>query len=244
MARPQPVLLLPPSEGKALGGDGPGWAAGTMADRGLDRHRRVVLAAARAEGATARRAPTLPAIERYTGVLYRELDWPSLPAAARARGAVQVRTLSGLWGLVAPGDPIPHYRLKASARLGDLGNLATWWRPRLARPLAELTSGRVVWDLLPIEHARMTTWAEGGPTAPAQRITVRFVDRRGATVSHWNKLLKGALVRWVLTEQPASAGDLTGFDHPLGYRLDTAASELSGPLATVVLREGGGTGRP
>ncbi len=239
MASPQPVLLLPPSEGKAAGGHGPGWAAGTMVDRGLDRHRRVVLAAARAEGATPRRAPTLPAIERYTGVLYRELDWPSLPAAARARGVVQVRIVSGLWGLVAPGDPIPHYRLKASARLGDLGTLATWWRPRLARPLAELTAGRVVWDLLPIEHARMTTWDERGSSAPRQRITVRFVDRRGATVSHWNKLLKGALVRWVLTEQPSFASDLVGFDHPFGYRFDEGASDLSGPVAAVVLREGG-----
>ncbi len=239
MASPQPVLLLPPSEGKATGGDGPGWAAGTMADRGLDRHRRVVLSAARAAGVTPRRAPTRPAIERYTGVLYRELDWPSLAAAARARGGEQVRTFSGLWGLVAPGDPIPHYKLKASARLGDLGNLAAWWRPRLARPLAELTAGRVVWDLLPIEHARMATWPEGGPWAPSQRITVRFVDRGGATVSHWNKLLKGALVRWVLTEQPSSAADLAGFDHPLGYRFDDGASDLSGPVAAVVLREGG-----
>jgi cytoplasmic iron level regulating protein YaaA (DUF328/UPF0246 family) len=181
----------------------------------------------------------MPAIERYTGVLYRELDWPSLPAAARARGAEQVRIASGLWGLVAPGDPIPHYRLKASARLGDLGPLATWWRPRLAVHLAELTAGRVVWDLLPIEHSRMVTWPEGGPTAPLQRVSVRFVDRRGATVNHWNKLLKGALVRWVLTERPASAAALAYFEHPLGYRLDPDASVLAGPLAAVVLREGG-----
>lgn len=231
------MLLLPPSEGKALGGDGPSWAAGTMADRGLDRHRRIVLATARSAGATARRGPTLPAMERYTGVLYRELDWASLPAAARSRGDAQVRILSGLWGLVAPTDPIPHYRLKASARLGDLGGLAGWWRPRLAPVLDDLTAGRVVWDLLPIEHARMAAWTDHGPTAPAQRITVRFVDSSGKTVSHWNKLLKGALVRWVLTARPADAAALAGFEHPLGYRLDEAASVLDGPIATAVLRE-------
>jgi cytoplasmic iron level regulating protein YaaA (DUF328/UPF0246 family) len=208
-----------------------------MADRALDRHRKLVLAAARSAGATPRRAPTRPAIERYTGVLYRELDWPSLPAAARRRGAAQVRIASGLWGLVAPPDPIPHYRLKASASLDGLGTLATWWRPRLAPTLAQLTAGRVVWDLLPIEHAKMATWPDGGAAAPAQRITVRFADSAGKTVSHWNKLLKGALVRWVLTEQPAGAADLVGFDHPLGYRFDPAASSLDGPVAAVVLRE-------
>jgi hypothetical protein len=97
-----------------------------------------------------------------------------------------------------------------------------------------------VWDLLPIEHAKMATWppvgAEGGP---AQRVIVRFVDRQGATVSHWNKLLKGALVRWVLTQQPRSAADLASFEHPLGYRLDPGASDLVGPSATAVLREQG-----
>jgi cytoplasmic iron level regulating protein YaaA (DUF328/UPF0246 family) len=231
------VLLLPPSEGKALGGDGPPWAAGTMADPGLDRHRRTVLAAARAAGATPRRgSATMPAIERYTGVLYRELDWPSLSAAARQRGADQVRIASGLWGLVAPSDPIPHYKLKASAKLGDLGTLAAWWRPRLAPVLAERTAGRVVWDLLPIEHRRMAAWDDPA-VVPAQRVVVRFVDPGGQTISHWNKLLKGAVVRWVLEAQPRSAADLAGFEHPLGHRLDPAASsDLDGPVATAVLR--------
>src|SRR3546814_9281919 len=73
----------------------------------------------------------MPAIERYTGVLYGELDWASLPRAARGRGADQVRIVSGLWGLVAPLDPIPHYKLKMSASLPDIGRLSTWWRPRL-----------------------------------------------------------------------------------------------------------------
>ena len=79
-----------------------------------------------------RRARTLPAMERYTGVLYQELAWPTLSAAARRRGDVQVRTVSGLWGLVAPADPIPPYRLKMSASLDGLGRLSTWWRPRLS----------------------------------------------------------------------------------------------------------------
>ena len=56
-----------------------------------------------------------------------------------------------------------------------------------------------MWDLLPNEHAAAMDWAAG---APARRVTVRFLDAEGRTVSHWNKLLKGSLVRWLLTEQP------------------------------------------
>lgn len=234
MPKPQPLVLLPPSEGKAGGGTGPAWAAGTMADAALDRHRRTVLRAAVSAGAVARRAPTRRAMERYTGVLYRELDWSSLPAPARRRGNEQVRVVSGLWGLVAPADPIPAYRLKMSAAVGDLGRLSTWWRPRLAPTLRERVAGATVWDLLPIEHEAAMDWAA---CAPARRITVRFVDAEGRTVSHWNKLLKGALVRWLLTEQPAGPEALPAFDHPLGYRFDPGASTLDGPLAAVVLRQ-------
>jgi cytoplasmic iron level regulating protein YaaA (DUF328/UPF0246 family) len=230
---PQPVILLPPSEGKAPGGTGPGWVAGTMADRGLDRPRRDVLRAARDAGVVAPRAPTVPAMQRYTGVLYQELAWSTLPSPARRRGDAQVRIVSGLWGLVAPRDPIPAYRLKMSASLTGVGRLSTWWRPRVAPVLAGLTEGRVVWDLLPNEHEAAMDWAS---CAPVRRVTVRFLDAEGRTVSHWNKLLKGSLVRWLLTERPAGPEALASFRHPLGYRFDPRASSLEGDVAAVVLR--------
>ena len=235
MAVPQPVILLPPSESKAPGGSGPGWRTGTMADGRLDRSRREVLRAARAVQATPRRAATRPAMERYTGVLYKELSWATLPAAVRRRGDGQVRTVSGLWGLVAPADPIPPYRLKMSASLDGHGRLSTWWRPRLTAVLAPLTAGALVWDLLPIEHEAAMDWAA---LSPARRVTVRFLDAEGRTVSHWNKLLKGSLVRWLLAEQPPGPEALVDFRHPLGHRFDEQASSLSGPTATVVLRAG------
>lgn len=234
MPKPQPLILLPPSEGKAPGGDGPAWAVGTMADRTLDQHRRATVREAVRAGAVARRGPTLPAMQRYTGVLYRELAWSSLPVAARRRGADEVRIVSGLWGLVAPTDPIPAYRLQMSARLEPLGRLAPWWRPRLLTTLAERSAGAVVWDLLPQEHAAAVDWSA---CAPERRITVRFVDRSDRYVSHWNKLLKGSLVRWLLTDRPPGPETLRDFDHPLGYRFDAGASSLEGPVATVVLRQ-------
>src|SRR5688500_11828449 len=206
-----------------------------MADAALDRHRRLVLRAAVAAGAVRRRAPTRPAIERYTGVLYKELDWPSLPAAARRRGAGAVLTVSGLWGVVAPPDPIPHYKLKMSASVPPLAKLSTWWRPALTDALAGHLRGRVVWDLLPIEHA--AAWVPASVPA-RRRITVRFVDRRGATVSHWNKLLKGALVRRLLLEPVTDPRELAGWQHPLGYRLDLRASDLDADeVAPLVFRE-------
>lgn len=204
-----------------------------MAEGGLDQARATVLSAARAAGAAPPPEGVCPAMERYTGVLYRELAWATLPVAARRRGTAQLRTVSGLWGVVAPVDPIPFYKLKMSASLPDLGRLATWWKPRLTPVVADLVEGTVVWDLLPLEHRAALDWRL---TRPSRRVTVRFLDGDGRLVSHWNKLLKGALVRWLLTEQPAGPEALVHFEHPLGYRFDARTSDLGGAEPVAVLR--------
>lgn len=197
----------------------------------LDGARAEVLAALGGEVAA---GPTMRAIDRYTGVLYGQLDWPSLPPAARRLGSRTVLIASGLWGVSRPADPIPHYRLKMAASLAPLGRLSAWWRPRLTGALADHLAGRLVWDMLPNEHAAAWRPAE---VPVARRVTVRFADRNGRTVSHWNKLLKGALVRHILTERPAGPEDLVGWDHPSGYRVDESASRLDDAPALLVLSE-------
>ena len=124
---PAPLVLLPPSEGKAPGGNGPPWSDGKRSFGALDPARREVIAALRkamrgdatqaakllgvGDAAAAApicanliidSAPTLPAIERYAGVLYDALDYPSLPTKVRRRVDEQVVVLSAVWGAVAP----------------------------------------------------------------------------------------------------------------------------------------------
>ena len=266
-----PLILLPPSEGKAPGGDGPPWSAGTMRLASLDRQRRKVLDAlarharehrrqpepvlakllgVKGEALTAaveadrsvRRSPTMPAIERYTGVLYDELDHASLPARSRRRLADQVLIASGAFGFVAPLDPIPDYKLKMGASLPGIGKLSTAWRPHLDAALAPLVAGRTVWNLLPNEHA--AAWS--GSDELAAEVVVRFADevvRDGRTelaaVAHWNKLLKGALVRHVLATQLDEPAGLAAFEHPLGYRYVPELDEVDGlrTTATMVRRD-------
>ncbi len=228
------LVLIPPSEGKADGGSGPAWSPGTLALPALDGARAQVLAAL-GPGHPAATGPTLPAARRYTGVLYQELDAGSLRGTPRRRLDRDVLVVSGLWGVVGPRDPIPHYKLKMGSRLDPLGKLSTWWRPQLTEALAPRAQGAVVWDLLPNEHDAALDW---GALRPRTRITVRFLDRNGRTVSHWNKLLKGSLVRWLVetgASDPAAVADL---DHPQGYRLDEAASAFGPGRVELVLREG------
>lgn len=252
-----PLILIPPSEGKAPGGSGRPFLPGSLSFPLLDGQRKIALAALRAamRANASRRsallgvkgkalaaateanrsiltAPTMPAIERYTGVLYDALDPASLPARDRRRLHEQVVILSGLWGLLRPEDAIPDYKLKMGASLAPNGKLSTWWRTPITSTLAPVVDGATVWNLLPIEHA--AAWsppvpASGEPGAPAVVISVKFLDesprarhaeRSFTTVNHWNKLLKGALVRFILATGAAEPAALAEFSHPEGYRYD------------------------
>ena len=246
-----PVLLLPPSEGKAPGGRGaaqstrPGRfdalqptrdliaealitaiAGGEASNAKLLGVKGVALEAATGANRDVLTAPTMAAISRYSGVLYEALDFSGLDASARRRGHQQVVIFSGLWGLVAPLDPIPDYKLKMGAALPGLGKLSTLWRPHVPAALEPIVRRRTVWDLLPNEHS--AAWAPD-PAAYRQRIRVKFVDdvpdgrgRKRVTVAHWNKLLKGALVRHVLETTLDDPDGLRHFQHPEGYVYDPA----------------------
>jgi uncharacterized protein len=214
------TILLPPSRGVREGGDtSVTWADTHLADGTLGTARRRVIAAARkldregladaiggaAAATDARRmlrdihqAPTMPAVERYAGVVYDHLDVAGLPASARRRAHRHVATISGLFGPLRGGDPIPAYRLLMLARLPDpVGRLATFWRPHVADWLeARVPPDTRVIDLLSTEYAAVVP-------ASARRdrpwVTVEFVGANGRRVPGTiGKQRKGALARALL----------------------------------------------
>ena len=243
---PTPVVLLPPSQGKEPGGTSPSWRdapPGRFAE--LDPDRRRLLRALRAAGGPTglERAPTLPAIERYAGVLFSHLDAPSLPLAARSRLERDVVLLSGLWGLVAPNDRIPAYRLTMGAVLPPLGRVSGWWRPRLSPVLDRRVAGAVVWDLLSAEYA--AAWRPLTGITYARRITPLVVAEvalpdgtieRRAT-SHHAKAVRGAIARQVLVGRLEDPADLAEVDPSLllGHEVDLSRSDRCAPDVTVEL---------
>lgn len=260
-----PLILLPPSEGKASGGSGPAFTDGSISFPGLDADRRRVAAAlaeamdddalaakllgvkgaaldaARRANREVLTAPTRRAILRYTGVLYDALDYPSLPGTLKRRAAKQVVIFSGLWGATRAADPIPDYKLKMGGSLPGIGKLNSFWKPSLTAALAPLVEGQAVWDLLPNEH--VAAW-NPDPSSMRTRISVKFIDeatdpatgeRKRTVVNHWNKLLKGALVRHVLETQLSDHEGLTRFVHPLGYAYEPSLTTESKGVVQVSL---------
>lgn len=230
------VILLPPSEGKAPGGDGPGWSPDDgMFGAALAAPRAAVARAlAKAKGGDQRLlgvggahleraraanralmgAPTMTAGERYTGVVWDHLDLDSLSVAARRRASESIVVVSGLLGITGVDDPVPDYRLKMGARLGALGTLSTWWRTDLSSVLNDHLAGRYVVDLLPQEH-RAAWVPEPDRFAGFARVT--FVEAggaaKGAAVGHDAKAAKGQLARHLLTSRARPETALGSWSH-------------------------------
>ena len=246
---PAPVLLLPPSEGKASGGRGRPLRLDRLSfpeladqrDRTIDALARAmrasvasratllgvkgdVLADATAANRDLRTAPTMPAIERFTGVLYDELDVASLSARDRKRLDAQVLVFSGVFGLLSPTDAVPDHRCKMNVSLPAIGKVSSAWRAPITEALAPRVAGTTVWNLLPGEHA--AAWkpaAVGSAGGPAAMLTVKF--------------LEGALVRFVLATGADEPAALATFRHPQGYVYDpTLLEEVKGMTVVSMVR--------
>jgi uncharacterized protein len=220
------LVLLPPSETKAPGGEGPplDLTALTAPELTPVRTELVEALVKLADDVPASRAslglsptqddeiarnaelwtsPTRPALERYTGVLYDALAVRSLTRAQRARASRRLAVGSALFGLVAGDDPIPAYRLSAGSALPGLPTLRSLWKPALSPVLAAVPD--LVVDL------RSGPYAALAPVAGA--VTVQVLSERpdGArsVVSHFNKAHKGRLARRLATS-PAEPTDVVG----------------------------------
>jgi cytoplasmic iron level regulating protein YaaA (DUF328/UPF0246 family) len=160
----------------------------------------------------------------YSGVLYEALDLASLDQAARRRATRWLAITSSLFGLVAPGDRIPSYRLPGATSLPGLGPVAAHWRAVLDPVVRERAGTGLVVDL------RSTTYASFWRPAPdlAPRVaTVRVLhetDGRRSVVSHFNKATKGRLVRALLEHgaAPGTPAALADAITALGWKAELA----------------------
>ena len=242
-----PVILLPPSEAKAVGGGSPGWETAPQAFPSLGPDRALVrdavrVAVGRGEAVAGRllgvggrhleqalvdwdaldEAPTMAAAGRYRGVVWTALDPATLERSARRRLDQRVLVPSGLWGLARATDPIPAYRLKMGARVAPLGLLAAFWRPRITPLIAELAAGGWIIDLLPDEHAAAL---DPHGLGSARLLRVELVDGERRAMGHAGKHLKGRLARAILESDARTPREVAALAVPgLAVARDVARS--------------------
>lgn len=223
------LVLLPPSEGKTPPRPrGPQLDLAALGAPGLTPLREKILDALAQSSAAPdalrvlgvgpsladevarnidlRTAPTAPAKKVYTGVLYGAAGLDRLTPTGRARAAESVRIVSGLWGLVAPDDPIPAYRLSMGTDLPGIGPLAGAWRSSLGVELQERAEGELIVD------CRSATYlAAWHPPTNAHWVAVRVLreepDGSRSVVSHSAKHTRGVLTRHLLTRRGKAPHD-------------------------------------
>lgn len=238
------LVLLPPSETKRDGGDGPPLKLEVLSHPSLTATRAalvdelVALAADPAASRTAlgltagqdaeiarnavlRDSPTLPALRRYTGVLYDALDAGSLRGAALARARTRLAVGSALFGLAGADDPIPAYRLSAGARLPGAATLAARWRPSLEPVLAAVAAGELVVDLRSGSYAALARV----PGAVDVDVLAELPDGSRKVISHFNKAHKGRFARLLASTraEPADAGAVAALARRAGWRVHRPA---------------------
>jgi len=217
------LILLPPSETKRAGGSGPALDVAGLALPELAAQREAVLAAleelSRDAAAAARvlklgatqlgevevnarvrSAPTMPAIDRYTGVLYDALGAASLGGWSRRWLGAHVLIQSAHLGPVGALDLVPAYRLAASAALPGVPPLRRLWADAVTAALATRAPSVVV-DL------RSEAYAALGPVpASLPSVFVRVVtdgaDGTARALNHFNKHAKGTLLRALAEDRP------------------------------------------
>ncbi len=242
------IVLLPPSETKRAGGDGPPLSLDRLhtpelnpvratlvdevialaADADACRAALGISAAQQAEierNAALRASPTLPAVARYTGVLYDALDIESLTAAQSRRAHARLAVGSALFGLLRADDPIPAYRLSASSKLPGRPGLAVRWRPVLEPVLAGLAERELIVDL------RSGAYAGLGRIADAVRVDVlaEHPDGRRSVITHFNKAHKGRLARALATSmsEPDDAAAVAAVARRAGMRVERNGNQLT-----------------
>jgi cytoplasmic iron level regulating protein YaaA (DUF328/UPF0246 family) len=218
-------ILLPPSEGKA---DAPSGAPADLAalafaaELGAMRERIV-----KAADPSLFSAPAAPASEIYTGVLFAHLDLPSLSAAARRRAESEVLIASGMWGLLAPGDRIPTYKLPIGAKVKRIKTLAAAWRAPVAAALdgADM-EGELFVDCRSGAYAAV--WRPARATLLPVRALSVLPDGTRKPISHMAKASRGLAARAILSargkidspERVAAACEAAGLEVELGETLD------------------------
>jgi cytoplasmic iron level regulating protein YaaA (DUF328/UPF0246 family) len=227
------LFLLPPSETKRSGGGALTIDQVALTFGGLNKAREAVVEAMGDKWLLT--APTMRALDRYTGTLYGALHGRGLKGTptehnslttdevARAKSTVLIQ--SAVFGLIPATDLIPEYKINANKNLNGL-NLKKLWSqaheaiwPRLA--------GGIIIDL------RSKTYADLAPIPDALtsfRVVVFVENEDGSReqLNHFNKKAKGQLVRAALMAKtpPETIKDLQKCALKAGLKIEVEGSQL------------------
>ncbi len=213
------IILIPPSEGKVAGGEYQ--SLGSLDGNSVVMYDRLIsyagdvsallgvkdkaLRKAIEVNKDILKSPTVPAIERYSGVVYEGIAQDTLSLKAKEFLNSHVRIVSALFGLLHPQDLIPDYKLKIEKL-----DAAHYWKPIITRQLQEC----YVIDCLPQTHRKAVNYKDG--------IKIDFIFYKNGKLmpaGHQGKLIKGKFIRWLCEQRITDPKYFSGFNED-GFKFD------------------------
>lgn len=150
------------------------------------------------------------AIEAYTGVVFKALDYVNLSEDAQLRCNRNVRIISSLYGLLKPEDIVKTYRLDFTTKLEekpvDGRSLNIFWRKdvtmALVKYIQEVAETEIL-VLLPGDASNCIDWKLVKRFAKVWKVDFREIQENGnykTPTANKLKTLRGTLLRQILEE--------------------------------------------
>lgn len=146
-------------------------------------------------------APVMPAIDRYTGVLYSATGVADWTPSQRSWAAAHVFVHSALFGIISSADPIPAYRLSFDTRLSGRP-LKDFWFESLGNAITEMAAGDWVLDARSAGYRDLAPIPPGTPSYYLDVVSAKG----GKALNHFNKVHKGELVAALVRDMPRDVG--------------------------------------
>ena len=128
-------------------------------------------------------------IERYTGVVYQNLDWNTLSKEGKTFMEKNILIFSGLFGMTSPLTLIPDYKLKMNVL-----SLQYHWGPILTDALKDED---LIFDLLPQVYRKAYK-----PNKNTIQIEFKVESEgKSKAAGHYGKAVKGKFIRFIAQNQ-------------------------------------------
>lgn len=169
-------------------------------------------------------APLMPAIDRYTGVLYSATGVEDWTAEQRAWAADHLFIHSSLFGIVSSADEIPAYRLSHDSKVCGVP-LKDYWLGQVSEAIREMAAGDWVLDCRSEGYRNLAPIPDDVPSAYLEVVSAEG----GKALNHFNKIHKGNVVRKFVESAPviATSADLAVWGAQQGFALTTSGKTVT-----------------
>jgi len=141
---------------------------------------------------------TCKAIERYDGIAYNYLSYPTLDASSQGWIDTHVMIFSNLFGPLLAKNGLPEYKLQQGESLGTF-KPEIFYKEYFSDAITEWIGDEPILDL-------RAGFYEKFYTLKRPYLTMKFL-KQGKVVSHFAKAYRGKVLRTLALEKPKSEDD-------------------------------------